>query len=265
MNNCRNDLSNAPQDYIDDISKVNLRTQYLVPNPMHKDNFLQLKEQTPARLGSWHAGPRHLTSTLLRFRADHSAAQDSVFSYVSDDFLKECNLFTVNSMCKDKDEYITRPDLGRKINREGIELIKMNCVKNPTVQIVAADGLSAASIEANLPDVMPAIIQGLEGDDISIGTPFFIRLSRVATMDVVSEVTGAQVTCILIGERPGLVTAQSMSAYIAYKATVGMLETRRTVVSNIHRNGTMPVEAGAYIADIIKLMLQKKASGIELK
>ena len=75
----------------------------------------------------------------------------------------------------------------------------------------------------------------------------------------------AEVTCVLIGERPGLVTAESMSAYIAYKAVVGMPEARRTVVSNIHRGGTPAVEAGAHIAEIIKLMLDKKASGLELK
>lgn len=257
--------NNLTENCIDDISKIDLKTQYLVPNPRKKEAFLQYKEQTPARIGCWRTGPRYLTSTMLRFRADHSAAQDSVFSYVSEEFLKECNLFTVNTMCHDKDEYITRPDLGRKISPEGIELIKKNCLKKPMVQIIAADGLSAAAIEANLRDVMPAIIQGLCDDGITVGTPFFIRHSRVAAMDVVSEITGALVTCILIGERPGLVTAQSMSAYIAYKATVGMLEARRTVVSNIHRGGTMPVEAGAYIADIIKLMLEKKASGTELK
>ena len=81
----------------------------------------------------------------------------------------------------------------------------------------------------------------------------------------ISELTGATVTCTLIGERPGLITAESMSAYIAYKATVGMPEARRTVVSNIHRAGTIPAEAGAHIAEIIKIMLDKKASGTDLK
>ena len=79
------------------------------------------------------------------------------------------------------------------------------------------------------------------------------------------ELLGAEVTCVLIGERPGLITAESMSAYIAYRATVGMPEARRTVLSNIHRSGTNPAEAGAHIADIIKLMLEKKASGTDLK
>ena len=108
-------------------------------------------------------------------------------------------------------------------------------------------------------------MQGLESYGIDTGTPFFVKYGRVGVMDQVSELTGAEVTCVLIGERPGLITAESMSAYIAYKATVGMPEARRTVVSNIHRAGTNPAEAGAHIAEIIKIMLEKKASGTDLK
>ena len=84
-------------------------------------------------------------------------------------------------------------------------------------------------------------------------------------MDAIGEVTNADVICILIGERPGLVTAESMSAYITYKPKIGIPESKRTVISNIHRGGTTPVEAGAHTAELIKKMLDKKASGIDLK
>ena len=134
-----------------------------------------------------------------------------------------------------------------------------------SVQIYVSDGLSSASVAANIPDLLPAILQGLQNYKIDVGTPFFVKYGRVGVMDEISEVTGADVTCTLIGERPGLITAESMSAYIAYKATVGMPEARRTVVSNIHKAGTIPAEAGAHIADIIKIMLEKKASGTDLK
>ena len=113
--------------------------------------------------------------------------------------------------------------------------------------------------------VLPAIEQGLKSYGIDYGTPFFVKYGRVGAMDQISEITGADVTCVLIGERPGLITAESMSAYIAYKATVGMPEARRTVVSNIHKDGTIPAEAGAHIADIIKKILDAKASGTDLK
>ena len=128
-----------------------------------------------------------------------------------------------------------------------------------------ADGLSSAAVAANIGDLLPAILQGLESYNIDYGTPFFVKYGRVAVEDEICELTGADVVCTLIGERPGLITATSMSAYIAYKATVGMPEARRTVLSNIHSAGTVPAEAGAHIAEIIKIMLERKVSGTELK
>lgn len=248
-----------------DITKVELKKQVLVPNPKNLQGLLNMKETTPARLGVWRAGPRYKTETLLRFRADHAAAMDAVFTDVSKEFLDEHNLFLVKTMCRNKDEYLTRPDLGRKLDKENIEIIRQKAAKNPKVQIYISDGLSSTAIEANAWDTLQAITQGLKGYGINVGTPFFLKYGRVPSMDAVSETVGAEVTCVLIGERPGLVTAESMSAYIAYKAVVGMPEARRTVVSNIHRGGTPAVEAGAHIADIIKLMLEKKSSGIDLK
>lgn len=257
--------SNIDDGFIGDITEVDIKKQLLVPEPMDKEGYLKMKEATPARIGVWRSGPRYKTETMLRFRADHAAAQDSVFSYVSEDFLKEVGLFSVQTLCSSKDEYITRPDLGRKLSEEGIKLIKEKCKMKPKVQIVVSDGLSSAAIEANIKDVLPAIIQGLEAYGIEVGTPFFVKFGRVGVMDVISEVLDAEVTCILIGERPGLVTAESMSAYIAYRAKVDMPEAKRTVVSNIHKGGTPPVEAGAHIAELIKTILDKKASGIDLK
>ena len=136
--------------------------------------------------------------------------------------------------------------------------------------IAFAGGVAAAGYAgrkgklASGTDILSSL-NGLESYKIDVGTPFFVKYGRVGVMDEISELTGATVTCTLIGERPGLITAESMSAYIAYKATVGMPEARRTVVSNIHRAGTIPAEAGAHIAEIIKIMLDKKASGTDLK
>ncbi len=250
---------------LNDITAVDLRKQVLVPNPCDLEGLLKMKGYTPARIGVWRAGPRYKTETLLRFRADHAAAMDAVFTDVSEEFINKLNLFKVKTMCGSKDEFLTRPDLGRKFDDENIRIIKEKCVKNPQVQIYVSDGLSSTAIEANAEDTLEVMIQGLKGYGIKVGTPFFVKYGRVPSMDPISEATGADVTCVLIGERPGLVTAESMSVYMAYKATVNMPEARRTVVSNIHKGGTPAVEAGAHIADIIKLMLEKKASGIDLK
>lgn len=250
---------------IPDVTEVDIKKQYLVENPENKEAYAELKAYAPCRLGIGRAGARYKTLPMLEFRAAHSAAQDAVFNDVDAEFVEKMGLWTVQTQCDSKDVYLTRPDLGRKLNDEGVAAIKEKCKKNPQVQIYVSDGLSSASVAANVADLLPAIMQGLESYKISVGTPFFVKYGRVAVMDEVSELTGADVTCVLIGERPGLITAESMSAYIAYKATVGMPEARRTVFSNIHKDGTVPVEAGAHIAEIIKIMLEKKASGTDLK
>ncbi|OPA75338.1 ethanolamine ammonia-lyase [Paenibacillus selenitireducens] len=250
---------------LDDITEVDLRKLLLVPDPEDREGYLKMKEKTPARLGVWRAGPRYKTFTSLRFRADHAAAQDAVFSYVSEDFVKEMNLVAVETMCRDKDEYITRPDLGRQFSSDTIEYMKKHTTNKAKVQIMVGDGLSSAAIEANLRDIVPAIAQGLKMYGIEVGNILFVKHCRVPSMDMVGEATEADVVCLLVGERPGLVTAESMSAYIAYKPTVGMPEARRTVISNIHSGGTPAVEAGAHIAELIKTMIDRKASGIDLK
>ncbi|HEY4391843.1 MAG TPA: ethanolamine ammonia-lyase subunit EutC [Paenibacillus sp.] len=250
---------------LDDITEINLRKLLLVPEPEDREGYLKMKEKTPARLGVWRAGPRYKTLTSLRFRADHAAAQDAVFSYVSEDFVKQMKLVPVATLCRDKDEYITRPDLGRQFSTETLASIKQNTTPNAKVQVMVGDGLSSAAIEANLRDIIPAIKQGLKMYGIELGNILFVKHCRVPSMDVIGEVTGADVVCLLVGERPGLVTAESMSAYIAFRPTIGMPEARRNVISNIHSGGTPAVEAGAHIAELIKTMIDRQASGIDLK
>ena len=162
-------------------------------------------------------------------------------------------------------EHLTRPDLGRKLSDEAVATIKEKCQMNPQAQIYVSDGLSSSAIKANAKDCLEAILQGLKSKGITAGTPFFVKYGRVGVMDQVSEIVGSDVTCVLIGERPGLITANSMSAYMGYKCTVGMNESRRTLISNIHSAGTNPAEGGAHVAEILKIMLDKKVSGVDLK
>ena len=224
----------------------------------------RMMKRTTARIGVGKAGARLKTRTLLTLRADHAKARDAVMADVDGKILEQLGLFTVQTLCNDKNTYVTRPDLGRQLSPEAVKTLQERCVKNPDVQIYAADGLSSTAIEANLGKILPVLKDSLEAMGIKVGTPFFLRFGRVASEDHVSEVLGAKVVCVLIGERPGLATAESMSAYIAYEARQGMPESRRTVVSNIHKNGTAAVEAGAYIAEVIGKILEQKASGVEL-
>ncbi len=258
-------ITKVDDGFVPDVTTFDIKKQYLVENPKHKEEFYELKQFAPARLGIGRAGARYKTLPMLEFRAAHSAAQDAVFSAVDLEFVEKMKLFVVRSKCNSKDEYLTRPDLGRQLSPEGAQMVKEKCKKNPTVEVFVSDGLSSAAVTENIADLLPALLQGLQSYGIDVGTPFFVEYGRVALEDEVTELTGATVTCDLIGERPGLITAGSMSAYITYKGTVGMPEARRTVISNIHKDGTPPVEAGAHIAEVIKIMLEKKASGTDLK
>ena len=248
-----------------DITGINLREQLLVPNPQNAAEYLRLKAKTPARIGCYRAGPRYKTQTLLRFRADHAVAMDAVFTDVPESFIEENGLFGVQTRCSSRDEHLTRPDLGRQLSDEAASVIKTKCKPNPKVQIYASDGLSSTAIVANLKVIMPSILQGLKSYNLEAGTPFFLKYGRVGAMDAVTETLGAEVTVVLIGERPGLATGESMSAYMTYKGVVGMPEAGRTVVSNIHSGGTPAVEAGAHIAGIINEMFKQKCSGLDLK
>lgn len=251
-------------DFVPDISALDLRKLYLTENPEKEEIFRQMKMKTPARLGSGRAGPRYKTLTMLRFRADHAAAQDSVFSQVPEDYAQKHHLVAVQTLCKDKDEYLTRPDHGRIFDEENRQIIRKAVSGTPKVQIVVGDGLSSAAILANASDCMRAMEDGLKARGIETGTPLFVRYCRVGAGDAVGDVTGCELVCVLVGERPGLVTDKSMSAYITYQPHTGVSESARTVVSNIHAQGTPAAEAGAYIAELIDTILKKKVSGVGL-
>jgi ethanolamine ammonia-lyase small subunit len=252
-------------EIIRDISEIDYTARVTIDNPRDKESCIRLKKTTNARICVGRAGERFKTETLLRFRADHAIAMDAVWSYVDESIVDQLGFFKIQTLVEDKEEYIRRPDLGRIFSKETIDSIKENCIHHPDVQIIAADGLSSCAINANLPDIYPMMVDGLTMKGYTTGTPIFVKYSRVATMDKISEALGAKVTILLVGERPGLATGESMSSYMAYKSSTTKPESQRTVVSNIHKNGIPAVEAGAQIVNLVEVLMREKKSGVELK
>lgn len=231
-------------------------------------NSSDLKGITPARLGVGRSGARPMTNAMLQFRADHARARDAVHSELSESFINKLlaqeHAIVLKTLCSDRSDFILNPPKGKKA--EESELAKLEVLeKNIDVQIVISDGLSAAAVEANIPDLLPILKDGLELEKISFGRPVIVHFGRVAIADQISHHAKAKIALNLIGERPGLSSAQSLSAYITYNPGPHTISSDRTVVSNIHSAGTPPLEAGAYIVQLCKTILDKKMSGVKLQ
>jgi ethanolamine ammonia-lyase small subunit len=238
-----------------------------VKNPKDVQGLKALMASTTARIGVGRAGPRYSTASLLLFQGDHAVTQDALYRDVDQKLLDQFNLFTVQTkITGGKQEYLLRPDLGRQLNDDAKRIINEKCQKNVNVQLVVGDGLSAAAIEANLRQIFPVIKQGLQSANLTMGTPFFVKYARVGVMNDVGELIKPDVVILLIGERPGLGRAESMSAYMGYKPKYGDSDADRDVVCNIFENGgTNPLEAGAFVVQLAQNMRKHEASGVKLK
>ena len=109
---------------------------------------------TTARIGVGCAGPRLKTQTLLTLRADHARARDAVMLDVHQEVIDNLKLFSVQTRCQDKNEFLTRPDLGRRLSEDGVQKVKDQCIEGPDVQLIVADGLSSTAINANIENVL---------------------------------------------------------------------------------------------------------------
>lgn len=256
---------NETEEFVSDISLPEVKERVLVEHPHSLAMIKRLKKTTNARLGVGRAGDRYRTETLLKFRADHAIAQDAVWTDIDETLIDEMGFYKVQTLVQNKEEYVRRPDRGRLFSAETMAAIKRDCIHNPDVQLVIADGLSGFAINANLKDIYAIMMDGFQEKGYRVGTPIFVRYSRVATMDKISEALGATVTIQLIGERPGLATGESMSVYMAYEASSKKPESQRTVVSNIYEQGIPPLEAGAQVVHLTEVLMREKKSGVDLK
>ncbi|HEY9775033.1 MAG TPA: ethanolamine ammonia-lyase subunit EutC [Planktothrix sp.] len=229
----------------------------------------EMMRSTPARIGVLRTGTRPPTEAWLRFRHDHALAKDAVHSELTDEFINrfagENDFPVVQSTARDRADYILFPPKGKRTDEKSLEMLKGKCPSGLDVQVVISDGLSARAIEANAPDVLAMLEDGFRLEKISLGQPVIARLARVAIGDQIAHALNARLVINLIGERPGLSSAVSMSAYMTFNPGPKTISSDRTVVSNIHDGGTPAAEAGAYIVKLAKTILQLQVSGVRLQ
>ena len=239
--------------------------------PAWPDLIAKIRARTPARVMVERAGAAYRTPTQLELRQAHAAARDAVRTELdlerdlTPEFVERWNLFEVATLVTSKDEYLLRPDLGRRLNEAARQRIRARCPEETDLQIVIGDGLSVTAVAAQVPRLLPKIVQTAQQRGWKLGQSFVIRHCRVGVMNDVGELLRPKVVVLLIGERPGLATAESLSAYMAYRPKPGDHDANRNLISNIHARGVSADSAAVRIVNLAALMMGEQLSGVNLK
>jgi ethanolamine ammonia-lyase small subunit len=231
----------------------------------------KVRARTPARLLAGRSGAAYRTNTQLELREAHAAARDAVraelnpFTDPLHDFMRKWNLFEVCSRAASKDEYLLRPDLGRHLNGASRAEVDRRCTTGRDLQIVIGDGLSVTAVALQTPRLLPLLCEGAKTRGWSVGQTFVVRYCRVGILNEIGELLDPRVAILLIGERPGLATAESLSAYMAYRPKAPHTDANRNLISNIHARGVSTEQAAQRILNLAALMMKTNTSGCQLR
>jgi ethanolamine ammonia-lyase small subunit len=229
------------------------------------------RAQTPARLLEGRSGAAYRTNTQLELREAHAIARDAVraeldlFTDLGADFMRKWNLFEVCSRARNKDEYLLHPDLGRYLNDTSHAEVNSRCSTGRDLQIVIGDGLSVTAVAMQIPRLLPLLCEEAQKQGWTIGSIFVVRNCRVGILNDIGELLTPRVAVLLIGERPGLATAESLSAYMAYRPKRSDTDADRNLISNIHGRGVTTEYAARRIVNLAALMMKTGKSGFQLR
>jgi ethanolamine ammonia-lyase small subunit len=238
---------------------------------MTDDIIQRIRQRTPARVLVDRAGEGYRTATQLELREAHAAARDAVrteFDRVRDlgkELIETEKIFEVSTCASSKDEYLLRPDLGRGFPEQTASLIRQECPAAPDLQIIIGDGLSVTAVATQVPALLPLIAQLAKEREWALGRTFAVRYCRVGIMNAVGDLLKPKVVVLLIGERPGLATAESLSAYMAFRPRNGDNDAQRNLISNIHGRGVTTEAAAMRIVNLAQTMMTKQLSGVQVK
>ncbi len=239
--------------------------------PEWPDLVRRIRARTPARLLAGRVGAAYRTETQLELREAHAAARDSVRAELDLEnsfgtaFIREWGLFDAYTEAADKSEYLLRPDLGRRFSAASRAEIMQRCSSGNDLQIAIGDGLSVAAICGQVPRLLPLLHEESRTRGWSVGQTFVIHHCRVGILNEIGELLNPTVAVLLIGERPGLATAESLSAYMAYRSRQHHSDANRNLISNIHPRGVSSSDAVVRILNLAARMMTARVSGSTLR
>lgn len=239
----------------------------------------QLKQFTAARIALGRTGASLPTQPHLAFQLAHARARDAVHQALdapqlvkdleSAGMAKEGECLVLDSAAANRLEYLQRPDLGRSLNdasRERLRALAQQPAGRPCdVAFVIADGLSALAVAQNAVPLLGAVLRLAAAEDWSRAPWVIVRQARVALGDEIAELLRARVVVLLIGERPGLSSPDSMGIYLTWKPRVGLLDDSRNCISNVRPAGLGCEEAASRLVYLLSEMNRRQLSGVLLK
>lgn len=233
-----------------------------IPPPRDARELKRIVEQTPARIVQGRTGTRYLTKVYIGLRAEHAIALDAVQSEVPDDFPKKLQAIDLRTRAKDKEEYLLYPDHGRRLDDPSRKRLEAEATRGVDVQIIAADGLASWAITEQGEELVPALAKELRAVGLTVGKPIFVRFARIGVQDEIGVLTQARATVILVGERPGLGTGDSLSIYTGFKPRLNQDNSEKNCISNIRPLGLPPAAAARECAVLMRKTFDAGGGGL---
>ncbi len=233
-----------------------------------------LQRVTSARIGLDRAGSSLSTAPHLAFQAAHAMARDAVHARLDAALLADdlqrlgLTAVPVRSAAPDRATYLQRPDLGRRLDAESRQALDALAAKTdspPDVVIVIADGLSATAVQRHATPLLALVLDGLNRIGLRVAPVVVVEQGRVAIADEIGECLGARLSVLLVGERPGLSSPDSLGVYLTYGPRIGRSDAERNCISNIRREGLDYATAAYKLDYLIAQSLSRGLTGVSLK
>jgi ethanolamine ammonia-lyase small subunit len=235
-----------------------------LPPPRNEAALARLVGTTPARIATGRTGVRYLTESYLGLRADHAIALDAVESELELAWAEAQGWLALRSRATDHQDFLLHPEHGRRLDDASKVRCEQDAPKGLDVQLIAGDGLSAAALQRNGPPLLTALTTELEAAGFTVGRPLFVKFARIAVQDEIGVLTRARATLIVVGERPGLGTGDSLSIYTAFGPRLGQDNAEKDCISNVRGVGFTPARAAARCAELFTRTFAAGGGGVKL-